>query len=151
VHAVQTLNGSDLGGRKVMVREDREDRDVKGYNAAAGEAPTRSGRGAAAGGRGGRGRGRGPAAAPQREGESSGLQVVVQGIPWKFTWRELKDLFVDFTDIERADVVIGNDGRSRGYGTVRFTGVDTANIAIEKFNGTELEGRTLTVKLDKFA
>jgi RNA recognition motif-containing protein len=134
-----------------MVREDREDRDVKGYNAAAGEVPTRSGRGAGA--RGGRGRGgRGPAAAPQREGESSGLQVVVQGIPWKYTWRELKDLFAsEFTDIERADVVIGNDGRSRGYGTVRFTGIESANSAIEKYNGTELEGRTLTVKLDKFA
>lgn len=146
---MQTLNGADLGGRKIMVREDREDRDVKGYAASTGEAPTRSGRGGA-----GRGRGRGRAAGspPQREGESSGLQVVVQGIPWKYTWRELKDLFAtEFTDIERADVVIGNDGRSRGYGTVRFTVAESANAAIEKYNGTELEGRTLTVKLDKFA
>lgn len=29
---MQTLNGVELGGRKILVREDREDRDVKQYN-----------------------------------------------------------------------------------------------------------------------
>ena len=32
VQAVNTLNGTELGGRKLLVREDREDRDVKQYN-----------------------------------------------------------------------------------------------------------------------
>ena len=32
VRAVETLNGTDLGGRKILVREDREDKDVKNYN-----------------------------------------------------------------------------------------------------------------------
>ena len=32
VAAVNTFNGTDLAGRKIMVREDREDRDVKQYN-----------------------------------------------------------------------------------------------------------------------
>ena len=32
VQAVETLNGTELGGRKMLVREDREDRDVKQYN-----------------------------------------------------------------------------------------------------------------------
>ena len=32
VNAVQTFNGTDLAGRKILVREDREDRDVKQYN-----------------------------------------------------------------------------------------------------------------------
>ena len=32
VSAVNTFNGTDLAGRKIMVREDREDRDVKQYN-----------------------------------------------------------------------------------------------------------------------
>ena len=32
VSAVQALNGSDLGGRAILVREDREDKDVKNYN-----------------------------------------------------------------------------------------------------------------------
>ena len=53
--------------------------------------------------------------------------------------------------MERADVVIGRDGRSRGYGTVRFASTAAADAAIAGKNGTELEGRTLTVKLDRFA
>ena len=32
VTAVQTFNGTELAGRKILVREDREDRDVKQYN-----------------------------------------------------------------------------------------------------------------------
>lgn len=40
-------------------------------------------------------------------------QVVVQGIPWKYTWRELKPLFEECGAIARADVAFGRDGRSR--------------------------------------
>ena len=32
VKAVAEFNGTDLAGRKILVREDREDRDVKQYN-----------------------------------------------------------------------------------------------------------------------
>lgn len=46
-------------------------------------------------------------------------QVVVRGIPWSYTWRELKDMFVDFAnELERADVVYGEDGRSRVGGAL---------------------------------
>lgn len=37
----------------------------------------------------------------------------------------------------------------QGYGLVRFYTLQDAQAAIEKFHGTELEGRTLTVRLDK--
>lgn len=165
VKAVESFNGTELAGRKILVREDREDRDVKNYNRENGierEAPPRSaGRSS---GRGGRGRGRDgggpsqqynnrppPRAGPDGEEESSGLQVVVQGIPWKYTWRELKPLFEECGAIARADVAFGRDGRSRGYGTVRFESNDAAQKAIEDFNGYELEGRTLTVRLDRYA
>ena len=33
VKAVSDFNGTDLAGRKILVREDREDRDVKAYDA----------------------------------------------------------------------------------------------------------------------
>ncbi len=39
----------------------------------------------------------------------------------------------------------------QGYGTVRFESVEAAQAAIEKFHGSECEGRTLTVKLDQYA
>lgn len=67
---MNTLNGTDLGGRRISVREDREDRDVKQFiegEEGAAAPPRRSTRGR------GRGRGRGPRAPV--EGEPSGFQV----------------------------------------------------------------------------
>lgn len=161
--AIQTLNGADMGGRRILVREDREDRDIKGDGANGAPAPRaprperaeRPAGGRGAGGRGaggppagGRGRGRG---APEQAGESSGLQIVVQGIPWAYTWQEVKDMFADIGDVERAEVAIGRDGRSRGFATVRFTNAEAAQSGIAKWHDQELEGRRLLVFLDKFA
>jgi len=39
----------------------------------------------------------------------------------------------------------------RSYGTIKFATTAAADAAIEGHNGTDLEGRTLTVKLDRFA
>ncbi len=37
----------------------------------------------------------------------------------------------------------------QGYGTVRFGSREDAEKAVQECHGTELEGRTLTVKIDK--
>jgi len=155
--AINSLNGVELGGRNILVREDREDRDVKQYNEENGITPPARPPREPRPPRGGRGRGRGPPPAEVgAEGEevnqSSGLQIVVNGLPWAWTWKELKDLMVTAGgNIVRADVVYGRDGRSRGYGTVRYETAEEAEAAIEHFNGSDLEGRTLSVRLDKYA
>lgn len=41
--------------------------------------------------------------------------------------------------------------RVQGWGTVRFTTKEAASYAIEKFHGSQLDSRTLTVFLDKKA
>jgi RNA recognition motif-containing protein len=41
------------------------------------------------------------------------LQVCVQGIPWKYTWKELKELLAECGEVERADVMTAPDGRSK--------------------------------------
>lgn len=78
ISAVQTLNGAELAGRRISVREDREDRDVKQFIEGEGDGGT--------GGAGhevaprparGRGRGRGRATRPVVEGDPSGFQVCV--------------------------------------------------------------------------
>jgi len=155
--AINAQNGVDLGGRRMLVREDREDRDVKaatGDEGAPRERPERGTRSGRTGGRGARtpGRGRGPRAErPERVENSSGLQIVVQGIPWSYTWKELKELFAEYGEVERADVVMGADGRSRGFGTVRFCATDAAQAAISAWHEQELEGRKLSVFCDKYA
>ena len=92
--AISTLNGADLAGRKLLVREDREDRDVRaarGEGGAEGEGGERPPR-----------RERPPprprAPRPPREERpeaSSGLQVVVQGLPWSYTWK-VREFFFRF-------------------------------------------------------
>jgi len=37
-------------------------------------------------------------------------------------------------------------GRSRGAGKVEFANGDAMNAAIDRFNRTELDGRTITVR-----
>jgi RNA recognition motif-containing protein len=39
----------------------------------------------------------------------------------------------------------------RGFGTVRFGSKEEADAACTKLNNTEYEGRTITVRLDRFA
>jgi RNA recognition motif-containing protein len=40
---------------------------------------------------------------------------------------------------------------AQGFGTVRFYTAEHANEAIEKYHDTDLEGRKLSVFIDKFA
>ncbi|CAL8469327.1 g8868 [Coccomyxa elongata] len=156
VAAVNTFNGEEIAGRKILVREDREDRDVKQYNRdhgierpEGGRPPRRSRRPAQQSQRSPKDNDNGDHKEPLQE--PSGLQVVVQGIPWKYRDEDLAALFEDCATAEEAKVVISKDGRSRGYGTVRFGSREDAEKAVQACHGTELEGRTLTVKIDKFA
>jgi RNA recognition motif-containing protein len=41
------------------------------------------------------------------------LQICVQGIPWKYTWKELKDMFAELGEVAHADVMFSPDGRSK--------------------------------------
>jgi RNA recognition motif-containing protein len=82
--------------------------------------------------------------------EPSGLQVVVHNLPWNVGWQQLKEHFREWP-VERADVVADAWGKSRGFGTVRFFDRRDAEAACSKLNNTEIEGRTITVRLDRFA
>ena len=52
--------------------------------------------------------------------------------------------------IESAEIAADAGGRSRGYGTVRYTSKEGADAAVATLNGVEFEGRALTVKLDRY-
>ncbi len=53
-------------------------------------------------------------------------------------------------EIERAEIAADVSGRSRGYGTVRYTAKEGADAAVATLNGADFEGRALTVKLDRY-
>ena len=127
--AIRELQNSDLNGRPILVREDREHGGV--YR---GSRVVYRGGGGYRGGRSGGGDGGG--------GGGDGCQLFVGNLSYDTTWRELKDHFRQCGEVERADV-------KRGFGTVRFTNAEDAQSAIESLNGVELQGRELEVRIDE--
>ena len=77
-------------------------------------------------------------------------RVVVLNLSWQTTWRALREVFSSAGKISRADVALDDAGRSRGYGTVRFSTEEEAARAIATLNGTEVDGRIITVRMDKY-
>jgi RNA recognition motif-containing protein len=83
---------------------------------------------------------------------STGTGIFVRNLPTDMTWTTLKDVFAEFGP-EFADVKVGPDGLSRGWGTVRFADAASATAAIESMNGSEIPGGwgPLEVRIDNKA
>ncbi|KAF8627339.1 hypothetical protein AX15_004412 [Amanita polypyramis BW_CC] len=79
-----------------------------------------------------------------------GRSLFVGNLPFHCQWQDLKDLFRQAGTIIRADVALGPDGRSRGFGTVIFATEIDAERAMKIFNGYEYNGRILKVHFDRF-
>ncbi|KAF9652338.1 hypothetical protein BDM02DRAFT_3068929, partial [Thelephora ganbajun] len=75
--------------------------------------------------------------------------LFVGNLPFHCQWQDLKDLFRQAGTILRADVALGPDGRSRGFGTVVFASEIDAERAVKMFNGYEFNGRPLKVHYDR--
>ncbi|KAL5481015.1 hypothetical protein ACEPAI_9956 [Sanghuangporus weigelae] len=83
---------------------------------------------------------------------SLGMRCLFVGnLPFHCQWQDLKDLFRQAGTILRADVSLGPDGRSRGFGTVTFANEIDAERAVAMFNGFDYSGRTLKVHYDKYS
>jgi len=59
------------------------------------------------------------------------MQVIVQGLPFAYAWQDLKDLFNPIGGVLQADIVMGRDGRSKGWGTLNFETEADAERAIQ--------------------
>lgn len=74
-------------------------------------------------------------------------KLFVGNLPWEVSSEELGQFFSQFGAIEEAVVITNrNDGKSQGYGFVRFISEDSAKKAIDATNGKEYKGRPLVVK-----
>ncbi len=73
------------------------------------------------------------------------MKIYVGNLPFRTSSNELADLFGRFGEVQSADVVLDRDtGRSRGFGFVEMAD-DAARSAIEELDGSDLDGRRLTV------
>ncbi len=64
-----------------------------------------------------------------------GRVLFVGNLPFQCQWQDLKDLFRAAGDIQRADVALGPEGRSRGFGTVLFATPEDAQNAVRLYHG----------------
>jgi RNA recognition motif-containing protein len=75
-----------------------------------------------------------------------GSKIYVGGLPYSTTEPRLSELFAPHGKVESARVITDKfTGRSRGFGFVEMETDEEAEAAIAALDGTELEGRTLTV------
>eukprot|EP00158_Paraphelidium_tribonemae_P001175 Partr_v1_DN24068_c0_g1_i1_m34542 putative RNP domain protein len=87
---------------------------------------------------------------PRNAAPASKHQVFVGNLSWSTTWQELKDLATEHgLQPSRSDVAMGNDGRSRGWGTLGFETEEQCAQAISALNGLEVGGRAIEVREDR--
>lgn len=167
--AVAQLTNTELGGRKIFVREDREPagfgkkdgKDAKpaGAKPAGAAAGAAAGADAGRGGRGGRGRGRGrgrggrggAAEAPARPANSDVCNLYVGNLAWATTDNELKALFSDFGAVAKCVIATDRSGRSKGFATVSMAKAADAQAAINTLNDTEFHERKIVVRMDHYS
>ena len=74
------------------------------------------------------------------------FKLYVGNLSFSTTSDELQQLFAQAGTVESATLVEDRDtGRSRGFGFVEMASKEEGEKAIEQFNGTDLNGRNLTV------
>jgi RNA recognition motif-containing protein len=74
-----------------------------------------------------------------------GKRLYVGNLSYQTTETDLTTLFEQVGPVESANIITDRDtGRSKGFGFVEMSNED-AEKAIAQFNGTELNGRALTV------
>ena len=73
-------------------------------------------------------------------------KLYVGNLSYAVTDAELHEMFAEIGNVEEAVVIVDRmSGRSKGFGFVTMVDDGEAEQAIEKFNGVEAGGWTLTV------
>ena len=76
--------------------------------------------------------------------------IYVGNLSFDATSGDLETLFAGHGEVEKAQVITDRDtGRSRGFGFVEMASADNAQAAIDALNGSDMNGRALTVNLAK--
>jgi len=73
-------------------------------------------------------------------------KLFVGSLPWAIDDQALEDLFKEFGVVLSAKVIMDREsGRSKGFGFVEFEDDNAAKAAMNKLNGTDMQGRSIVV------
>ena len=74
------------------------------------------------------------------------MKIYVGNMPYSVTSEDLSGMFKEYGDVEEATVIMDREtGRAKGFGFVDMPNNSDADRAIKGLNGTQIEGRALTV------
>ena len=74
------------------------------------------------------------------------MNIYVGNLPFGSGEADLERLFGEYGTVDSAAVITDRDtSRSRGFGFVEMSSADEARRAIEELNGSDMDGRALTV------
>lgn len=75
-----------------------------------------------------------------------GKKLYVGNLPFSTTESILTETFSQCGTVDSAKIIVDRDsGRSKGFGFVEMSTEAEAQAAIDKFNGSDYEGRPMTV------
>lgn len=76
------------------------------------------------------------------------VQIYVGNLTYGMTEDSLRELFAPFGEVLSSKIIKDRlTDRSRGFGFVEMENKDEAEAAIQKIDGTEVEGRNMKVNL----
>jgi RNA recognition motif-containing protein len=77
-----------------------------------------------------------------------GHKLFIGGLAFSTSNDRLREVFAQVGNVESASVVTDRDtGQSRGFGFVEMASAEEAAQAVTKFNGQQVDGRTLKVEI----
>ncbi len=75
-------------------------------------------------------------------------KLFVGNLSFKITENDLNDAFAEHGTVTETNLMMDRStGRPRGFGFVTMSSAEEAQKAIDALNGTELDGRALTVNV----
>lgn len=75
------------------------------------------------------------------------VKLFVGGLSYSTSTESLRDAFAAVGSVETATIVTDRDtGRSRGFGFVEMATPEDADQAVNRLNGSSLDGRTIKVE-----
>jgi cold-inducible RNA-binding protein len=75
-------------------------------------------------------------------------KLFIGGLAFSTSNDRLREVFAQAGNVESATVVTDRDtGQSRGFGFVEMASAEEAAKAVDKFNGQQVDGRTLKVEI----
>ena len=76
------------------------------------------------------------------------MNIFVAKLSYDTTSEDLQSLFSNYGEVSSAKVIFDREtGRSKGFAFVEMPNDDEGNSAISELNETELDGRTIVVKV----